>query len=117
MERQKNPGTQRRRIRSAANWSAWRPSGISTKGVEILEHSQPLPRRRTPCFVAVEQQDDFFEVILTSPMHRDTYRLLLRPKVSFKGPWRACYTENPTRFLFIGSNKEKRLQLLVAEPK
>jgi hypothetical protein len=29
----------------------------------------------------------------------------------------ACYTENPTRFLFIGSNEERRLQLLVAEPK
>jgi len=29
----------------------------------------------------------------------------------------ACYMENPTRFLFIGSNEKMRLQLLVAEPK
>jgi len=29
----------------------------------------------------------------------------------------ACYTENPTHFLFIGSNEDRHLQLLVAEPK
>jgi hypothetical protein len=29
----------------------------------------------------------------------------------------ACYTENPTRFVFIGTNDDRRLQLWIAEPK
>jgi hypothetical protein len=29
----------------------------------------------------------------------------------------ACYTENPTRFIFLGADDDSKLQLWIAEPR
>ena len=67
---QKYPGMQRQRIWSAPNWSGWLPAGISTNRVEILEQSRAAiaAPSGTPRFVAVEQQNNFFEVVLKEPL-------------------------------------------------
>ena len=97
-----------RRIKLDPGLSGYMPAAMHIQGRQIAV-----------LFVDQQRQDKLMKVISLEGKEIATYDELTangKPQEPTLGASFACYTENPTRFMFMGANDDYKVQLWIAEP-